>query len=122
MNACLECGIKEITIESPINGLNLQYKLKITKEQALQRIVESIDYAKKHGATVNFVLMDGTRTPLEDILQVFEAAANAGAIRLAIADTVGFIRPLSMRYLISHVRDGLPDSVRKKAVAFNSLP
>src|SRR4030067_3485235 len=115
VNACLECGIKEVTIESPINGLNLQYKLKITKEQALQRIVESIDYAKKHGAAVNFVLMDGTRTPLEDILQVFEAAANAGAMRLAIADTVGFMRPLSMRYLMSHIRDGLPDAVKKKA-------
>jgi isopropylmalate/homocitrate/citramalate synthase len=115
LNACLECGIKEITLESPINGLNLQYKLKITKEQAIQRIVESIDYAKKHGANINFTLMDGTRTPLEDIIQVFEAAANAGANRLVIADSVGFIRPLSMRYLVSHVRDGLPEAVKKKA-------
>ena len=115
VNACLESGIKEITIESPINGLNLQYKLKLTKTQALQKIVESIEYAKKHGTTVNFILMDATRTPLEDILQVFEAAANAGAIRLGVADSVGFIRPLSMRYLMSHIRDGLPDAVRKKA-------
>lgn len=114
LNACLECGIKEITLESPINGLNLQYKLKITKEQALERIVESIDYAKKHGANVNFTLMDGARTPLEDILEVFEVASNAGASRLAIADSVGFMRPLSMRYLISHVRDGLPEAVKKK--------
>ena len=115
VNACLESGIKDITIESPINGLNLQYKLKLTKEQALQKIVESIEYAKKHGTTVNFILMDATRTPIEDILQVFEAAANAGAIRLGVADSVGFIRPLSMRYLMSHIRDGLPDAVRKKA-------
>ena len=115
LNACIECGIKEITLESPINGLNLQYKLKMTKEQAIQRIVDSIDYAKKHGSTVNFTLMDATRTPLEDIIQVFEAAANAGAIRLAIADSVGFIRPLSMRYLVSHIRDGLPEAVKKKA-------
>jgi isopropylmalate/homocitrate/citramalate synthase len=114
VSACLECGIKEVTIESPFNGLNLQYKLKLTKEQAQQRIVESIDYAKKHGANVDFVLMDGTRTPLEDILQIFEAAATAGARRLTIADSVGFIRPLSMRYLMSHVRDGLPDSVKNK--------
>ena len=115
INACLESGIKQITLECPINGLNLQYKLKLTKEQALQRIAECIDYAKKHGTTVNFTLMDGTRTPLEDIIQVFEVAANAGAIRLAIADSVGFIRPLSMRYLISHIRDGLPEAVKKKA-------
>jgi isopropylmalate/homocitrate/citramalate synthase len=112
--ACLECGIKNVTIETPINGLNLQYTLKLTKEQALQRIVESVDYAKKHGATVNFVLMDGTRTPLEDILQVFEVAVAAGAKNLAVADSVGFIRPLSMRYLMSHVREGLSDSVKNK--------
>ncbi|MDR0373175.1 MAG: hypothetical protein LBI79_06430 [Nitrososphaerota archaeon] len=115
IDACLECGIKEITLESPINGLNLEYKLKLTKTQGLQRIVESIEYAKKHGTTINFNLMDGTRTPLEDILQVFQAAVEAGASRLGIADSVGFIRPLSMRYLISHIRDGLPESVKKKA-------
>jgi isopropylmalate/homocitrate/citramalate synthase len=115
VDACLESGIKEITIESPINGLNLQYRQKMTKEQALQRITDSIDYAKKHGTTVDFVLMDGTRTLIEDIVQVFEAAANAGAARLGIADSVGFIRPLSMRYLVSHVRDSLPDAVKEKA-------
>ena len=114
VDACLECGVREITIETPFNELNLKYRMKITKEQALQRAVESIEYARKHGTTVNFVLTDATRTPLEDILKIFEAAASAGASRLAIADTVGFLRPLSMRYLVSHVRDGLPDAVRKK--------
>jgi len=114
VDACLECGIKEITIETPFNGLNLQYRLKMTKEQALKKTVESIEYARKHNASVNFVLMDGARTLLEDILQIFEAAANAGASRLVVADTVGFLRPLSMRYLMSHIRDGLSETVRKK--------
>ena len=58
--------------------------------------------------------MDGTRTPIEDIIQVFQQAVGAGATRLGLADSVGFIRPLSMRYLMSHVRDGLPDSIKKK--------
>ncbi len=114
IDACLECGIKEITIESPVNGLNLQYRLKTTKAQILKKIEESIDYARKHGAEVNFVLIDGTRTPLEDILETFQLAVKAGATKLVIADSVGFIRPLSMRYLISHISDGLPDSIRKK--------
>lgn len=114
VDACLECGIKEITIESPVNGLNLQYRLKTTKEQILKKIEETIGYARKHGADVNFVLMDGTRTPLEEILETFELAAKAGATKLVIADSVGFMRPLSMRYLVSHVSDGLPDSIRKK--------
>jgi isopropylmalate/homocitrate/citramalate synthase len=114
VDACLECGIKEITIETPFNELNLQYRLKMTKEQALQKTVESIEYARKHGTIVDFLLIDGSRTPLDDILQIFEAAAAAGASKLAIADTVGFLRPLSMRYLIAHIRDGLPEAVKKK--------
>jgi len=114
VDACVECGVKEITVEAPFNQLNLQYKLKITKEQALQKIVESIEYARKRGAKVNFFLTDATRTPIEDIIQIFDKAANAGASRLCMADSVGFLRPLSMRYLVSHVRDGLPDTVRKK--------
>jgi 2-isopropylmalate synthase len=114
IDACFECGIKEITLEAPINGLNLQYRYKLTKKQALQKIAESITYCKDHGASVNFMLMDGTRTAIDDIVMVFQQAADLGVTRLGLADSVGFIRPLSMRYLMSHVRDGLPDVIKKK--------
>jgi isopropylmalate/homocitrate/citramalate synthase len=101
-------------METPFNELNLQHKLKTTKEQVLRNTVESIEYARKHGAAVDFVLKDGARTSLEDILKIFEAAAEAGASKLTIADTVGFLRPLSMRYLIQHIREGLQDTTKKK--------
>ena len=114
IDACLERGIREILIFTPFNGLNLQYRLKMTKEQVLEKTFESIAYAKKHGATVNFVLEDASRTPLEEILQIFEAAVKAGADRLVIADTVGFLRPLSMRYLISHIKEGLSRLISKE--------
>lgn len=114
VDACLECGIKEVSISTPFNGLNLQYKIKMTKEQVLQKTEETIEYAKKHGLFVDFILEDGTRTSLEDIIEIFEAAARAGADRNAIADTVGFTRPLAMRYLISHVREGLSKNAKKE--------
>jgi isopropylmalate/homocitrate/citramalate synthase len=114
IDACLECGIREILMSTPFNGLNLHYRLKMTKEQVLEKSVEAVGYAKKQGATVDFVLEDASRTPLEDILQIFEAAMKAGADRLVIADTVGFLRPLSMRYLISHVREGLSQKFSKE--------
>jgi len=113
IDACLECGIREVELFTPFNGLNLQYSLKTTKEQILKTTADCIDYAKKHGVKVNFVLEDASRTPLQDTLQIFEAAIKAGADRLVVADTVGFLRPLSMRYLISHVRDGLSQMTRK---------
>ena len=113
IDICLECGIREIPIFTAFNGLNLQHRLKMTKEEVLKRTVECVEYAKKHGVKVDFVLEDGSRTPLPEILQIFGAAAKAGADRLVLADSVGFLRPLSMRYLISHVRDGLSESLKK---------
>lgn len=115
IDTCIECGVREIAIYTPYNGLNLQYNLKMTKEQALAKTVESIEYAKKHGVKVNFVLEDSSRTPIQDVLQIFEAATKAGANRLVIADTVGFLRPLSMRYLVSHVKEGLEQAFGKEA-------
>ncbi|MEM3550024.1 MAG: 2-isopropylmalate synthase [Candidatus Bathyarchaeia archaeon] len=114
INACLDCGIKEIPIFTPFNGLNLQYRLKMSKEQVLRNAVECVEYAKKHGVVVDFVLEDASRTPLQDIIQIFEAAAKAGADRLVLADTVGFLRPLSMRYLVSHVREGLEKALDRE--------
>src|SRR3990172_8213709 len=36
VDACLECGIKVISLETPFNGLNLQYRLNTTKEEVLK--------------------------------------------------------------------------------------
>lgn len=113
IDACLESGIKEVPIFTPFNELNLQYRLKMTKEQVLLKTRESIEYAKEHGLFVDFVLEDGTRTFMEDITKIFSTAIEAGADRVALADSVGFMRPLSMRYLISHIREALSALVKK---------
>lgn len=118
IDACLECGIREIYIFTPFNGLNLQNKLNATKEKVLERTVECIQYARKHSAKVDFALEDGTRTPLEDIVNIFAESTKAGANRLVIEDTVGFLRPLSMRYLISHVREAL-SQLKVKEIPFS---
>lgn len=114
VDACLECGVKKISIETAYNGLNLKQRLNTTKEQMLRDIVESIKHARKHDATVDLMLIDGSRTLLEDILQIFEAATKAGASKLCIADSVGFLRPLSTHYLMSHIRNGLSEATKKK--------
>jgi isopropylmalate/homocitrate/citramalate synthase len=47
-------------------------------------------------------------------MQVLAAAVKAGVDRLVIADTVGFLRPLSMRYLFSHIREDLLQTIKKE--------
>jgi isopropylmalate/homocitrate/citramalate synthase len=68
VDACLNSSIDEIAISTPFNNLNLRYVLKTEKEQVMKKTHDCIDYAKKHGYKVNFVLEDASRTPLDDIL------------------------------------------------------
>jgi len=107
VDACLNSHIREIALSTPFNNLNLKYVLKTSPEQTINQTVDCVEYAKKHGFTVNFVLEDTSRTPLEDILKIYDAAAKAGADRLVVEDTVGILRPLSTHYLISKIREGL---------------
>jgi len=107
IDACLNSNIREIALATPFNSLNLKCVLKTSAERIIEQTVDCVEYAKKHGFTVNFILEDASRTPFEDILKIYAAAIEAGADRLVIEDTVGVLRPLSTHYLISRVRDGL---------------
>ncbi len=107
VDACIECGVMEMLLTTPFNGLNIRFALNSKKEEVLAKTIESIEYAKRHGLKVDLILEDGSRTPVEDILMIFEAAVKARVDRLTIADSAGFLRPLSMRYLLTHVREGL---------------
>jgi isopropylmalate/homocitrate/citramalate synthase len=112
IDACLNSNIREIALSTPFNNLNLKHVLKTSGEQVIKQTVNCIEHAKQHGFTVNFVLEDASRTPLEDIVKIYVAAVNAGADRLVIEDTVGVLRPLSTHYLISRVREGLLEHVK----------
>ncbi len=107
IDACLNSNIREIALSTPFNNLNLKHVLKTSSEQVIKQTGNCVEHAKTHGFTVNFVLEDASRTPVEEIIKIFLAAANAGADRLVIEDTVGVLRPLSTHYLISKVREGL---------------
>jgi isopropylmalate/homocitrate/citramalate synthase len=113
VDACLNSNIREIALSTPFNNLNLKHVLKTTAEQVIKQTADCVEYAKKHGLTVNFVLGDASRTPLEDILKIYDTATKAGADRLVIDDSVGVLRPLSTHYLISKIREGLSELTKK---------
>jgi 2-isopropylmalate synthase len=117
IDACLNSHIREIALSTPFNGLNLKHVLKKTAEQIIKQTADCVEYAKKHGFNVNFILEDASRTPLEDVVKIYETATKAGADRLVIEDTVGVLRPLSTHYFISRVRDSLSELARSKLLS-----
>ncbi len=113
IDIAIQSGAEEVPIFIAFSNLHLKYKLKKTPEEVLNIVTESIEYAKKHGVIVDFVSEDTSRTSIDNTVKIFKTAVEAGADRVVITDTVGFLRPESMRYLISQIRDRLYEEVKR---------
>jgi isopropylmalate/homocitrate/citramalate synthase len=79
--------------------------LKTEREKAYKRIEESIQCINDHGIIADFVPVDASRTPFNKLIKFCKVAADAGANKIDIADTVGYMRPESMKYLIRKIRN-----------------
>lgn len=114
IDVAIQAGAEEVPIFIAFSNLHLKYKLKKKPQEVLDIVTNSIEYAKRHGVIVDFVTEDTSRTSIENTIKIFKTAVEAGADRVVIADTVGFLRPESMRYLVSQIRDRLWKEVKRK--------
>src|SRR5574340_1721045 len=93
IGAAVAVGLGYIHTFIATSDIHLQYKLKLTREQALAKAVDAVQYAKSLGLKVEFSAEDATRTDREFLKRVFNAVTEAGADRLDIPDTVGYSTP-----------------------------
>lgn len=89
---------------SPIHR---QYKLKMSKDEVVERAVAAVKYAKTKFAKVQFSAEDACRTEPEFLARVTEAAIDAGATVINIPDTVGYITPKEIKELFSYLRNNV---------------
>jgi 2-isopropylmalate synthase len=87
------------------SDIHLKYKLKITREQCVKQIGEAVKMASTFCRDVEFSPEDATRTELEFLRQVTEAAVEAGATTINIPDTVGYTMPQDYTRIITAVRE-----------------
>jgi 2-isopropylmalate synthase len=87
------------------SDLHLQYKLKMTREHALQQAVDMVAYARNLCPDVEFSCEDATRTDLDYLCQVVEAVVKAGATTINLPDTVGYSTPEDIRTMFTTVRE-----------------
>jgi len=104
IDAALSCDVKSLHLFIATSDIHLKYKLKISREEALRRAIEHIDYAKAHGLTVEFSAEDATRTDLDFLKDFFKKVVEAGADRLDIPDTVGICTPERMSNIVKEVK------------------
>lgn len=104
IDAAISAGLKYIHTFIATSDIHLKYKLKLSREQALSKAVEAVQYAKSHGLQVEFSAEDATRTDRDFLKQVFKTVAKAGADRIDIPDTVGYSTP---QYIATITKDAI---------------
>ena len=75
------------------SDLHLAAKLKISREEALDQIAESVALGRSYCDDIEFPPEDATRTDPEFLVKVCEVAIQAGATTLNLPDTVGYCLP-----------------------------
>ncbi|MCK9152436.1 homocitrate synthase family protein [Methanobacterium alcaliphilum] len=111
IDVALDCDVDGIITFMATSDLHLEHKLKLTREQALNVCMKSIEYAKDHGIFVAFSAEDATRTDLDFLKRIYKKAEDYGVDRVHIADTVGAINPQGMDFLVRELRSHLKTGI-----------
>src|SRR5690606_20376416 len=103
--------------------LHRDHKLRMTRQQRLDRVVESVAYAKRHLGAIEVATEDRTRTEDDFLHEVVAAAIAAGPTTINVPDTVGFATPEEIRTLFRGLIARVPgaDKVVFSAHCHNDL-
>lgn len=72
------------------SAIHREFKLRMTREEIIQRAVAGVKRAKSYCEDIEFSPEDAARTERDFLCQVVEAAIAAGATTINIPDTVGY--------------------------------
>lgn len=104
---CIEAGVEEVPIFIATSDFRLKYQLRMTREEMLDRLTKCIEYGKDHGLTIDYIAEDTTRSNMDFLCEAYKTAIDAGADKICVADTVGFVRPRVMRYIMREIKNQL---------------
>ncbi|WP_446745750.1 2-isopropylmalate synthase [Silvibacterium acidisoli] len=90
------------------SDLHLEYKLKISRDEAIDRIGKSITQAKGRVDEIEFSPEDATRTDPAYLRKVVATAIEAGATIINLPDTVGFSMPSEYAAMFRMIREQVP--------------
>src|SRR5579863_9172976 len=90
------------------SDLHLEYKLKISRQEALDQAAESVRLARTFVDDVEFSPEDATRSDREFLIEIVRVAIEAGATTINMPDTVGYTTPEEYGQMFREVRERIP--------------
>jgi 2-isopropylmalate synthase len=90
------------------SDIHLEYKLKISREQALEQTAECVRLARSFVDDVEFSPEDATRSDPDFLKQMVEVAVSAGATVINLPDTVGYTTPDEYGAMFRRLKQQIP--------------
>ena len=90
------------------SDIHLEYKLKMSREQALAQTGEMVALARSYVEDIEFSAEDATRTDLDYLCQMITVAIEAGATTINLPDTTGYSTPSDYAAMFRGVLERVP--------------
>ena len=87
------------------SDLHLKHKLRISRDEALDRMTEMVRFGRQHCDEVEFSAEDASRTDMDYLGKVVLAVVEAGATIVNLPDTVGYSTPDDYAQMFRQVRE-----------------
>ena len=88
---------------------HLQFKLKMTKEQALETGVNAVKHARKYTDNIEYFMEDSGRAEPDYVYKVVEDVIKAGATTINVPDNTGYTYPEEYRTLMAGIKNNVPN-------------
>jgi len=103
------------------SDIHLEHKLRISRAQCVEQIASSVAHARAYCDDVEFSAEDATRSDLEFLCTVAEAAVAAGATTINLPDTVGYALPNDIERIFKTVASRIGNAAVLSAHCHNDL-
>ncbi len=90
------------------SDIHLEHKLRMTREEVIERTRKMVSYARERCADIEFSPEDASRSDPAFMHEVLKAAIECGATTLNIPDTVGYSTPDEFGALIRGICQNVP--------------
>jgi 2-isopropylmalate synthase len=90
------------------SDLHLEYKLRMSRDEALDQAAQSVAFARTLVDEVEFSPEDSTRTDPDFLCRIVDAAIQAGATVINLPDTVGYATPADYAAMFRMILDRVP--------------
>ena len=103
------------------SDIHLEHKLRISRAQCLDQVASAVAHARTYCDDVEFSAEDATRSDLEFLCAIGEAAVQAGATTINLPDTVGYALPTDIERIFTAVGRRIGDRAVLSAHCHNDL-